>query len=151
MEIYFEFRDIFKILNTVRVRYLVVGAHAVGYFTEPRYTKDLDIWTAPTPDNANRVWKALARFGAPLQGVTEQDFTNPKIIYQIGIDPHRIDILTTVGGLDFAAAWNNRIRSKYEGIKINVLSLNDLIVTKRAAGRPQDLIDLKHLLRKKNQ
>jgi len=75
-----DFRDLFKTLNDCRVRYIVVGAHAVAYHTEPRFTKDLDVWVEPSPANAGRVFKALAQFGAPLEGVAENDFSNPELV-----------------------------------------------------------------------
>lgn len=114
-------------------------------YTEPRYTKDLDIWTEPSPENAKRVFDALADFGAPMAEATVEDFTNQDIIFQIGIAPHRIDVMMSVKGLTFTEAWSQRLETEFEGVTMNLVSKTHLIVSKEAAGRPQDLIDLDHL------
>jgi hypothetical protein len=125
----------------------VAGAHAVIYHTEPRYTKDLDIWVNPTPENAQRVHRALVRFGAPLRDVSEADFCNPDLVYQIGVAPNRIDILMGVSGVDFPSAWGDHVASTYGGVPISIMGKKSLMATKKAAGRPQDLLDLKKLQR----
>ena len=140
-----DFKDMFKALNTCRVRYLVAGAHAVIHYAEPRYTKDIDIWVEPTAQNARRVWQAMEMFQAPLDNVTEEDFRNPKMVYQLGVAPNRIDIMMSVPGVRFSAAWRNRKRSTYGRVPINILSQGDLIKAKTKAGRPQDLLDLANL------
>ena len=140
-----DFRDLFAIFNEENVEYLVVGAHAVIYFTEPRYTKSLDVWIHPTADNASRAHKALKRFGAPVQHLTIQDLCDVDMVYQIGVAPNRIDILMGVSGLDFDAAWRTRVRSSYGDVPINILGKDNLIKAKEAAGRPQDLLDLERL------
>jgi hypothetical protein len=91
MNVNSDLRDLFKTLNACHVRYIVVGAHAVVYYTEPRYTKDLDLWVDASPENAARLFKALAVFGAPLHGITEQDLTNTELVYQVGVEPNRVD------------------------------------------------------------
>ena len=140
-----DFKDLFRILNDARVRYIVVGAHAVAYHTEPRFTKDLDLWVEPSAANATRVWEALARFGAPLQSVTRADLADPQLVYQIGVEPNRIDVMMGVEGVTFPTAWRNRVRTTYGGVRIYVLARSDLVRAKRAAGRPQDLLDLQRL------
>ena len=140
-----DFKDLFNILNDAGVRYLVVGAHAVIYHAQPRYTKDLDLWVEPSPANARRLWQALGRFGAPLQGVAVEDFTDPDVIYQIGLEPNRIDIQTAVAGLQFEPAYQGAVETTYDGIPIRILGKRDLITAKTASGRPQDLIDLANL------
>ncbi|OPZ25879.1 MAG: hypothetical protein BWZ02_02260 [Lentisphaerae bacterium ADurb.BinA184] len=140
-----DYSDLFSIFNAERVEYLVAGAHAVIFYAEPRYTKDLDVWVNPTPENARRVWRALARFGAPLSGVTEADFTDGTLVYQIGVEPNRIDILMGLEPLRFESAWAARTTTAYDGVPIGVLSRDDLIRCKRAAGRPQDLLDIQRL------
>jgi hypothetical protein len=115
-----DFRDLFSIFNEEQVEYLVAGAHAVMFHAEPRYTKDLDIWVNPTPANAERVYRALQRFGAPLTGVTSADFTNPELIYQIGVAPNRIDVMMGIAGADFPAAWADRAASTYDGVPISI-------------------------------
>jgi hypothetical protein len=146
-----DFRDLLKILNESNVRYLIVGGYAVMFHTEPRFTKDIDIWVEPTPSNAKQVWKALTEFGAPLEQVSLTDFQNKDLIYQIGVAPNRIDIMMDVPGIEFETAWNNRIQSQYGDIPIFILSLNDLIAAKEEAGRDQDLLDLKRLTQSKEQ
>lgn len=140
-----DFRDLFSILNDERVEYLVAGAHAVIFHAEPRYTKDLDIWVNPTPENAARVYKALTRFGAPLHDVTAQDFCAKDLVYQIGVAPNRIDIMMGLAGVDFDEAWTDRVASSYGGVPINVMGRSTLFKAKKAAGRPQDLLDLEKL------
>ena len=145
-----DFFDLFSALNDNDVRYLVVGAYAVIYHAEPRYTKDLDVWVDPTPENAERVYRALARFGAPMSDVTEHDFADSRMIYQIGVEPNRVDILMGVEGLAFESCWPRAVRSTYGGCPIRILSLDDIIAAKRASDRPQDRLDLQRLERKKN-
>jgi len=108
MRVSSDYRDLFKILNRYRVKYLVVGAYAVAYYTEPRFTKDLDIWVKPDMKNAQRVYQALKKFGAPLKNISVQDFTNKKLIYQIGVAPVRVDIIMGIPGINFDRAWLNR-------------------------------------------
>jgi hypothetical protein len=140
-----DFRDLLSALSAERAEYLIVGAHAVMLYTAPRYTKDLDIWVRPTPENAQRVYHALAAFGAPMADLTVEDLATPGTIFQIGIEPNRIDVITSVEKLDFDRAWSNRVASTYGGIPISVLSIDDLLENKRAVGRPQDVIDIERL------
>lgn len=140
-----DFKDLFRVLNESNVRYLV-GAYAVIYHTEPRYTKDLDVWVEPSPENAARVWKALADFAAPLHVVTREDFTNPDIVFHMGREPNRVAILTSVADLTFEKAWKRRVRTSYDDQTIYVLNRLDLIRNKKAAGRPQDLLDAQKLI-----
>jgi hypothetical protein len=140
-----HFKELLRKFNELQVRYLIVGAYAVMKYTEPRYTKDLDIWVDVTPDNASRVFRALADFGAPMKSVTVEDFTNPELVFQIGIEPHRIDIMMHVKGLEFSQAWANRVEATFEDVAILLVSKEDLLISKTAAGRPQDLIDAAQL------
>ena len=140
-----DFKDLFFAFSAADVRFLVVGAHAVIFYSVPRYTKDLDLWIEATAENAARAWKALAEFGAPLQGVSVEDLFHPGTILQIGVEPNRIDILTDVEGLSFEDAWTRRQMSSYGEVPISLLDLDDLIASKRAAGRPQDQLDLEWL------
>ncbi|MCZ6794830.1 MAG: hypothetical protein O7J95_14575 [Planctomycetota bacterium] len=140
-----DFRDLFQCLNDGEARYLVVGAYAVIFHTEPRYTKDLGLWVEPEPGNASRVWNAIARFGAPVAELTTEDLCDPELVYQVGVEPNRFDILMAVKGLTFPEAWRNRVESTYADQPIHVLGLDDTIRAKKAAGRPQDLVDLKNL------
>ena len=140
-----DFKDLFSIFNDESVEYLVAGAHAVIYFSEPRYTKDLDIWVSPSPDNAARVFRALARFGAPLQDVHESDFQDRDLVYQIGVEPNRIDILMSIAGCEFDAAWRTRVESSYGGIPIHIMGRATLICAKQTSNRLQDQVDLQKL------
>jgi hypothetical protein len=135
--------------NAHEVRCLVVGAYAVTFHSRPRFTKVLDVWVEPTPDNAARVVRALVQFGAPLaaHGVSQADFQRPGVVYQMGLPPNRIDVLTAVGGLDFADCWPRRAVSTYGDAAVAYLSKADLIANKRAVGRPQDLEDVRALER----
>lgn len=141
-----DFSDLLRNLSDARARYIVVGAYAVIYHAEPRYTKDLDIWIEPTPENATRVWQALIAFGAPLRSLRPADLLSPDAVLQIGVEPNRIDILSAVDGLTFDEAWKNRVRTSYAGVPLFVLGRADLIRAKKAAGRPQDLLDVRRLL-----
>ena len=140
-----DYRDIFSIFNTARVEYLLVGAHAVMYYAEPRYTKDLEIWVNPTPANATRVVSALREFGAPLRNVSEKDFQDPDMVYQIGVEPNRIDILMGISGVDFESAWAEKTMTTYDGVPVPVLGLRSLKQAKAASARDQDLLDIKRL------
>ena len=128
------------------MRYLVVGGHAVMQYTEPRYTKDLDLWVDPAADNARKVHAALRRFGAPLDAVTAADFTNRELVYQIGVAPIRVDILMDVPGLTFKSAWKNRVEVELEDESVHMISRQDLITSKGALRRLQDRIDYRNLL-----
>lgn len=140
-----DFRDLFQCLNDASVRYLVVGAYAVIFHTEPRYTKDLDIWVEPAKENAPRVWEALAKFGVPLHELTLNDLCNPDMVYQVGIEPNRFDIIMDIAGLAFAEAWDARVESKYMDQQIYIVSREHLIRAKKAANRLQDQLDVKAL------
>jgi len=141
MAINADFRDLLYEFNHRSVRYLVVGGYAVAFHAKPRFTKDLDIWIDPQPENARLAWEALASFGAPLQSVAPSDLAKPGMVLQIGVAPNRIDILTSLEAVEFAAAWLRRETSRYGDCDIHLLSRQDLIRNKRAVGRPQDLID----------
>lgn len=140
-----DFRDLLQCLNDAKTRFLIVGGYALILHTEPRFTKDLDVWVEPTAANAARTWRALSLFGAPLVGVSMSDFATPGTYYLVGVPPNRVDIITAIDGVEFAAAWKRRAKSGYAGQEVGFLSLADLIRNKRAVGRPQDLIDVRKL------
>jgi hypothetical protein len=140
-----DFRDLFQCLNDAGVRFLVVGAYAVMYHTEPRYTKGLDVWVEPTPENAERVWKALAEFGAPVSELTVANLQDPELVYQVGIEPNRFDILMAVAGLTFEEAWTNRVSTTYADQTIGILCLDDILRAKTTSARPQDIFDATRL------
>lgn len=141
MSISSDFKDLLKLFNDCQVKYLIIGGYAVIKYTEPRYTKDLDLWIRADQDNAVAVFQALREFGAPLAGMTEDDFAHEGYFYQMGVLPVRVDILMSIPGLAFDAAWRNRVESDFDGIPVLFISRADLIASKLAAGRPQDLID----------
>jgi predicted nucleotidyltransferase len=140
-----DFRDLLQNLNAAGVRYLIVGGYAVMVHSEPRYTKDLDVWIEADEANAGRLFAALAEFGAPMQDYQPSDFTTPDTFFQIGIDPVRIDILTSVRGLEFPQAWARSVAVDFGGVPAPVLSRQDLIAAKLASGRPQDRRDARRL------
>lgn len=141
-----DFKELLSLFNDEGVRYLIVGAFALAYFGRPRYTKDLDIWVDPAGDNPKRVFRALGRFGAPLESVTVEDFGDEDTIFQIGVEPVRIDILPGISGVAFDAAWLRRVRAQYADVAVNVISREDYVANKRASGRPHDLRDVETLL-----
>jgi len=141
-----DFRDLFIAFNEESVEYLLVGAHAVGYYAEPRFTKDIDVWVRASPENAERVHRALSAFmGFPPDDITVGDLTNPETIYQIGVAPNRIDIIVGLIGLEFGSAWERRLEATYGDVPVHVMGRDDLITAKRASGRPLDLIDVEWL------
>ncbi|MGH7452704.1 MAG: DUF6036 family nucleotidyltransferase [bacterium] len=144
-----DFRDLLQCLNEAGAKYLIVGAYAVMYHAEPRFTKDLDIWVEPTSDNAQKVWKALAKFGAPMADLTLDDLSNPDVVFQMGVEPNRMDIIMDIEGLQFSEAWENRVIRKYDDQSVFVLSHDDITRVKKIAGRDQDLLDVKNLERAK--
>jgi hypothetical protein len=142
-----DFSDLFAAFNEAGASYLVVGAHAVAFHAEPRYTKDLDLWVDASEQNATLVMNALRAFGAPLHDISDADFARPGITLQIGIAPNRIDIATQIDGIHFADAWPNGVASTYGEHPIWVIGRADLIANKRAAGRAQDRLDVELLER----
>ena len=143
-----DFKDLLRIFAEESVEYLVVGGYAVIQHTQPRYTKDIDLWVRPSVDNAARIVRAFGRFGLPLVEVTPQDFENEGLQYAIGVAPCQIDFLTTLPGLpNFEESWNARVTEHTDGIPIHFLGLDHLILAKKTAGRPQDLADLDQLER----
>lgn len=142
-----DFRDLLAEFTKADVRFLVVGAHALGAHGVPRATVDLDVWIARTPDNAKRVWAALAAFGAPLEtlSIREADFVRPDLVAQFGLPPFRIDILTGVSGLTFDEAWPNRVEADFDDVRVPFLGRAELIRNKRASGRKKDLADIESL------
>ena len=136
-----DFTDLLKLFNDNNVRYLVIGGYALIQYVEPRYTKDLDLWISTDKDNASAVYKALKKFGAPLAGLIEADFSEEGYFYQMGVPPVRVDILMGIPGGDFEQAWNNRNDVDFDELVVPFISRNDLIESKKASGRPQDLID----------
>lgn len=140
-----DYRDLLSEFSAAGVEFLVVGAHALAAYGHVRATKDLDVWLRPDPRNADRAWTALAAFGAPLEDLTREDLATPGTIFQIGVPPLRIDILTAIDGVEFEEAWGERALVELIGVAVPVLSRRHLIANKRASGRLQDLADVERL------
>lgn len=140
-----DFKDFLRILNKHQVSYLIVGGYAVMKYLEPFYTKDMDIWIDPAPENAKRAYSALVEFGAPLADLTVHDLTQPNVVFQFGMPPVRVDVMTSIDAVSFDEAWQNRVESQLGGIPISIISLQDLIRNKEAANRDTDRIHLARL------
>ena len=140
-----DLKDLLRAFNAHAVKYLVVGGYAFGVHAEPRATKDLDLFIQPSQENSEAVFRALAQFGAPLEGLGPADFMDGTI-FQIGQPPARVDILQQIDSISFVEAWVNRIEGRVDGeVPAVVLSKEDLIRNKVASGREQDLLDVKKL------
>lgn len=140
-----DFKEFIQSLNANNVRYLVVGGYAVAAHGYPRYTKDIDIWIAMDQENAQRMVSALRDFGFGSLGLKPEDFLKPDQIIQLGYPPARIDLLTTLAGVDFETCYPSRVEVLLDGILVSFIDLENLKKNKRAVGRLQDLADLKHL------
>lgn len=140
-----DFSELLAEFNAHGVEYLVVGAHALAVHGHVRATKDLDLWVRPEPHNASRVLAALVAFGAPLHDLTIGDLSQPGVIFQIGVEPVRIDILTEIEGVEFEQAWRARSSAMFGDQAVSALSRQHLIQNKRAVGRLQDLADIERL------
>lgn len=140
-----DFKEFIRLLDTNDVRYLVVGGYAVAYHGHPRYTKDIDIWIWLEPDNAQRIVRALDQFGFGSLGLTADDFLVSDQIVQLGFPPARIDLITSIEGVEFEDCYPVRVEAELDGITVNFIDLANLRKNKRAAGRYQDLADLEHL------
>jgi hypothetical protein len=137
-----DFAEMLSALSDAGAEFLIVGAHALAAHGLPRATGDLDIWVRPSLDNARRVLDALRTFRAPLHDLGEDDLARPGTVFQIGVVPNRIDILTEISGVVFEDAWTRRESFVVEGQRLPFLGRADLAANKRAAGRPKDLADL---------
>jgi hypothetical protein len=137
-----DFAEMLGALSARQAEFLVVGAYAMAAHGVPRATGDIDIWVRPTSENARKVWAALQDFGAPLMDLTLEDLQTQGMVFQIGIAPSRIDILTRISGVEFEAAWTHRVEIQVDNHSIPVLGKLDLIANKKAAGRPKDQLDV---------
>lgn len=145
MELSDDFREFVEWLDKHEVRFLIVGGYAVAFHGHPRYTKDLDVWIAATQDNAERLLRALHDFGFGSLNLSVADFVEEGMIIQLGDPPNRIDILTSVKGLEFELAWQSREMLSGSELSIPFISKGDLIQAKQSVGRLQDLADIEHL------
>ena len=140
-----DFVDLLRVFSEGEVRYLVVGAYALAHHGRPRATGDLGVWVDPTPENAARVIRALEAFGAPLDEVVEDDFARPGVVFQMGVPPVRIDILTELTGLRFEDAWPTRERGAFGELTVDFIGRDAFTRNKRATGRAKDLGDIEGL------
>jgi len=140
-----DFRDLFATLNDAHAEFLIVGGYALAVHGAPRFTKDLDVWIRADPDNAQRVWQALDEFGAPFGDLNLEDLSTPGVVFQMGLPPNRIDIITAIDGVEFHDAWERKVISTYGDQPVMVIGLDELIRNKETTGRPQDALDAKTL------
>ncbi|MBA3480258.1 MAG: hypothetical protein H0T51_00450 [Pirellulales bacterium] len=143
-----DFRDMLTALLDAEAEFLLVGAYALSAHGQDRMTGDIDLWVRPTAENAARVWRALQAYRAPMRDLTVEDLATPDVVYQIGIPPHRIDVLTSIDGVEFEEAWSSRVAKGLAGLKVDVLAPHLLLRNKLKTGRHKDLIDADWLQRK---
>ena len=136
-----DFKEMLSCLKDEEVDFIVVGAYALAAHGFPRATGDIDIWVRNSFENAQKIMRALIKFGAPISHLSEEDFTAPDVIVQIGVEPCRIDILTSISGVEFDEAWSQRQHRMLSGMKVPVLSKPHLLANKLASGRPKDIGD----------
>ena len=140
-----DYKEMLQILLNNKVRFLVVGAYAMGAYGYPRATGDIDIWVEASSENSEKIHQSLSEFGAPLSEVTKTTFCEEGIVFQIGVAPRRIDIITKIDGVDFNKAYSDKQKMEIEGIKIPFLSKENLIKNKESTGREKDKLDAKYL------
>ena len=133
-----DYNDLLRLFDEFGVRYLIAGSYAVMKYTEPIWSKDIDLWIEPVPENAAKVFDALGRFGAPAGSLSVSDLTDPTTIFQIGVDGNRIDIMTAVPGLTFEEAWGHRGTFLMSDVGSPVLSVEDTLAASKASNRPKD-------------
>jgi hypothetical protein len=145
---YQDYKDLLSAFQSHGVKYLVVGGFAVIYHSQPRFTKDMDLFIKADPENAKATYAALAEFGAPLEGIRPEEFTDPNSFFRLGRDPKGIDIFPAIPDVDFDVAWGRRIEIEIDaptGVKANFISAEDLIASKLASGRARDLADVEDI------
>ncbi|MDP1952984.1 MAG: nucleotidyltransferase [Polaromonas sp.] len=140
-----DFKEFAALLNSNKVEYLVVGGYALAAYGHPRYTGDLDFWIGTDPDNADRVLGVLDQFGFGSLGIGKADLTIPNNVIQMGYPPARIDLLTSIDGVDFVDCYQRRLTVVVDGVELGFISLDDFKINKRAVGRHKDLADLEAL------
>ncbi len=145
MEVYPDFRELFKSLNEHGVDYLVVGGYALAFHGAPRFTGDIDIYVRPDPENARRVCQAVADFGFQFPNLTAEDFADPDRVIQLGLPPVRVDFMTSITGVSWEQADAGKVPGSYGGIPVSYLGREQYIINKRATGRKKDLADLEAL------
>jgi predicted nucleotidyltransferase len=144
-----DYKEMLQLLSEGQVDFIIVGAYALGAHGYPRATGDIDIWVKPNNINSRKLYKALARFGAPLGQIEIDDFSTEGIVFQIGVIPRRIDIITKIDGVSYEEADEDKITVEVEGLMLPVISLDKLIKNKMATGREKDALDIKTLKKRK--
>jgi len=143
-----DYKDILQLLLKGKVKFLVVGAYALGVHGYPRATGDIDIWVEPNQENAKKIFEVLGKFGSPVKEISEETFSTKGIIFQIGVPPRRIDLITEIDGVKFTNAYKNKKIVALQNLRVPFLSLKDLIRNKQSTGRAKDLLDVKYLKEK---
>jgi len=146
MKVEKDYEELLKLLNKNKVKYCIVGAYAVAFHAKPRYTKDMDIFIEPSEENGKRILKALNEFGFKELDLKEEDFTQKGIVIQLGYEPLRVDIVTSIEGCTFEEVWENKVEGHYGNEKVYFIGLNELIKNKKKSKRKQDKVDLEILL-----
>ncbi|MDY6968922.1 MAG: nucleotidyltransferase [Spirochaetota bacterium] len=144
-----DYKEMLQLLLENQIDFILVGAYALGAHGYPRATGDIDIWVKPDEENSKKIYKALKQFGAPIDQIKMNDFATEGIIFQIGIIPRRIDIITQIDGVNYNDANEDKIVVEIEGLKVPVLSLDKLIINKMSTGREKDKLDVKLLKKRK--
>jgi hypothetical protein len=145
-----DFKDMLSCLKDEKVDFIIVGAYALAAHGFPRATGDIDIWVRSDAENARKVMRALAKFGAPLSDISAHDFDIPDRVVQLGVEPSRIDLLTSIDGVEFDEAWGEKITISIDELEIHILSKGHLIKNKLAAGRDKDQGDIAWLEKNQN-
>lgn len=140
-----DFKDLLSAFASEQVSYLLIGGYAVSYHDRPRYTKDLDLWIDSSHENLRKVYRALASFGAPSRVLRDLEQIKPDEVLWMGNPPVRVDILQTVAGVEYRAAYQRRSEVEWHGVPVSIIGRADLIASKKAAGRPQDMLDAENL------
>lgn len=140
-----DFKDFLKLLNSYQVEYLLIGGYAVGYYGYPRATADMDVWVAIHPQNAEKLVAVLKKFGFDIPELKAELFLEKNKVIRMGVPPLRIEIATTISGVQFEECYAERVRHVIDDIEVNLISLKHLKANKKAVGRYKDLDDLEHL------
>jgi len=140
-----DFKDLLEAFNDAEVRYLIIGGYAVIKHSEPRFTKDLDLWVATDSENSKRVYAALAEFDAPIEDLQPSDFAETTAFFTMGLPPTRIDIMFDLNGVDVEQVWERRVDGMFGDVPVHFIGRDDLIANKESVGRLQDLADAEKL------
>jgi hypothetical protein len=140
-----DFKEFLLLLNSLKVKYLVIGGYAVGYYGYPRATGDLDIWVKRDKENAEKIVEALSNFGFASESILDDLFLKENQVIRMGMPPLRIEILTSISGVTFDGCYAKRVKAEIDGIELSLIGLEDLKINKKASGRMKDLNDLENL------